>query len=508
MSHDEIRVANWCKACRDRKLTPGQLLADNVRQCTEILKSVNPRARIVVWSDMFDPHHNAVDSLLPGQRLAEGLVGGAAARRDHRQLERRQGAGRASRSSPAAATASSSRATTTSTTSPTSRPGTRPRGTSRVSSASCTRPGSSKYGLLETYGEALRRLGGPDTIDGPEADFHPWRTPTGGCRIDEENRGKTAAGNAHERVAGGDRFGDRPEGRALGGRAHGTCTPTPSRAARNSRRREYLAQQLDEAGLRVRIAPSGRGLIAEPEGLGDRPRVAIRADIDALRIADAKNVPYRSSRDGVMHACGHDAHATMALGAALALWECPRVVARARSPGGRSSSRPRRSARGRSRWSRRGRSRTSARIVALHVDPELSVGRIAQRSGVLTAACQEVRIAIRGVGGHAARPHLAVDPIAVAAQLVTSLYQFVPRSVDSRDPSVVTFGSIRGGTGPNIIPDEVELLGTIRTLSDRAAAQVEERITPDRARARGGQPVHDRRHLPPRDRRRSSTTRR
>ena len=116
-------------------------------------------------------------------------------------------------------------------------------------------------------------------------------------------------------------------------------------------------------------------------------------------------------------------------------------------------------------------------IVALHVDPELSVGRIGQRSGVLTAACQEVRITVRGVGGHAARPHLAVDPIAVAAQLVTVLYQALPRSVDARDPSVVTFGSIRGGTGPNIIPDEVELLGTIRTLSDRAAAQVEERIS-------------------------------
>ena len=116
-------------------------------------------------------------------------------------------------------------------------------------------------------------------------------------------------------------------------------------------------------------------------------------------------------------------------------------------------------------------------IVALHVDPDLSVGRIGQRTGVLTAACQEVRITVRGVGGHAACPHLAVDPIAVAAQLVTSLYQTLPRSVDARDPSVVTFGSIRGGTGPNIIPDEVELLGTIRTLSDRAAAQVEERIS-------------------------------
>src|SRR6185312_14505195 len=96
---------------------------------------------------------------------------------------------------------------------------------------------------------------------------------------------------------------------------------------------------------------------------------------------------------------------------------------------------------------------------------------------VLTAHCQEFQIVIRGVGGHAARPHLAVDPIAVAVQLVSTVYQLVPRSVDSRDPSVVTFGCIRGGVGANVIPDEVELLGTIRTLSDRAAAQVEERIT-------------------------------
>ena len=72
----------------------------------------------------------------------------------------------------------------------------------------------------------------------------------------------------------------------------------------------------------MRIAPTGRGLVAEPEGSGDRPRVAFRADIDALRITDAKSVPYRSGHDGVMHACGHDAHATMALAAALALWEC------------------------------------------------------------------------------------------------------------------------------------------------------------------------------------------
>ncbi len=98
--------------------------------------------------------------------------------------------------------------------------------------------------------------------------------------------------------------------------------PEPSREEYDTTR--FLAGQLGESGLHVRIVSSGRGLVAEPEGQDDRPRAAIRADLDALRIADAKTVPYRSSREGVMHACGHDAHATMALTAALALLELPR----------------------------------------------------------------------------------------------------------------------------------------------------------------------------------------
>ncbi len=257
-------------------------------------------------------------------------------------------------------------------------------------------------------------------------------------------------------------------------RRHLHAHPEPSREEYETT--EYLARQLGDAGLRVRIATSGRGLIVEPERLGSRPRVAFRADIDALRIADAKSVPYRSCHDGVMHACGHDAHATMALGAALALWEnrdaFPTPIA------WRAIFQPAEEvSEGAEEMIAAGALEDVRSIVALHVDPELSVGRVGQRVGTLTAACQEVQVMIHGVGGHAARPHLSVDPIAVAAQFVTSLYQFLPRSVDARDPSVMTFGSIRGGTSPNIIPEEVELQGTIRTLSDRAAAQVEERIT-------------------------------
>ncbi len=238
----------------------------------------------------------------------------------------------------------------------------------------------------------------------------------------------------------------------------------------------YLAQLLREAGLRVEVAPTGRGLIAEPEGLGDLPRLAFRADIDALPIPDAKSVAYRSCRAGVMHACGHDAHATMAVAAALALHEArddfsPPIAWRAIFQPSEEVSE------GADEMIAAGALNSVHSIIALHVDPERTVGRIGYRIGPLTAACQEIRVLVRGVGGHAARPHLAIDPIAAASQFVTTLYQVIPRSVDARDASVVTFGCIRGGAGPNVIPEEVELLGTIRTLSDRTSAMVEERIT-------------------------------
>jgi amidohydrolase len=271
-----------------------------------------------------------------------------------------------------------------------------------------------------------------------------------------------------------DSYLDREADRWISVRRHLHTHPEPSREEFQTT--EYLAQQLTRAGLRVRIAPGGRGLIAEPEGLEDRPRIGLRGDIDALRIHDAKAVSYRSCHDGVMHACGHDAHATMALAAALSLWESrdafPAPIA------WRAIFQPAEEvSEGAAEMIEAGALEHVPSIVALHVDPELSVGRVGHRVGVLTAACQEVSIVVRGAGGHAARPHLATDPIAVAAQLVNLLYQVLPRSVDARDPSVVTFGSIRGGTSPNVIPEEVELLGTIRTLSDRAAALVEERIT-------------------------------
>ena len=249
--------------------------------------------------------------------------------------------------------------------------------------------------------------------------------------------------------------------------------PEPSREEYQTTR--FLAEELQKAGIPHKLAPTGRGLVAGPETDRERSILAFRADIDALRIHDAKTVPYRSTRDGVMHACGHDAHATMALGAALALWQCRDDLPS--STAWRAIFQPSEEVgEGASEMIAAGAMEHVAAVVALHVDPDTPAGKLAYRQGVLTAFCQELQVEIHGQGGHAARPHQSIDPIGVASQFITSVYQFVPRSVDSRDPVVVTFGSIQGGTSANVIPELVRLRGTIRTLSESASGRVEERI--------------------------------
>ena len=225
----------------------------------------------------------------------------------------------------------------------------------------------------------------------------------------------------------------------------------------------FLAGLLKEAGIPHRLITSGRGIIAEPSPQDTAARVALRADIDALRMQDAKDVEYRSTRDGVMHACGHDAHATMALGASLALWRC-REAFPWHVPWRALFQPAEEVGEGADEMIAEGAVEGVRALVALHVDPDLAVGRIAQRAGVLTAFCQDLHVTVHGLGGHAARPHQAVDPIGVAVQFINSVYQFIPRSVDSREPVVVTFGSIQGGHSANVIPEKVTLLGTVRTL--------------------------------------------
>jgi len=256
-------------------------------------------------------------------------------------------------------------------------------------------------------------------------------------------------------------------------RRHLHSHPEPSREEYQTTR--FLASKLEDAGVPHTLIPSRRGILAGALEADGEPLAALRADVDALRIDDAKEVDYRSRQDGVMHACGHDAHAAMALGATLALWNCREVV-----PGPstwRALFQPAEEVgEGAYEMVAAGAMEGVGAVLALHVDPERPTGRVGCRVGPLTAFCHDLRVVIQGVGGHAARPHLARDPILAASQFVSAVYQLVPRSVDSRDPTVVTIGSIQGGTGGNVIPEEVVLRGTIRTLSRASSQRAAERI--------------------------------
>lgn len=238
---------------------------------------------------------------------------------------------------------------------------------------------------------------------------------------------------------------------------------------------QYLVRHLQAAGIAHATPLSRRGIIADGECQNAGLCIAMRGDIDALPLHDEKTVEYRSTRMGMAHACGHDAHATMLLGAAMALKHCQYLLpwpVRWRAifqPAEETT-------RGALEMIEAGAMRGVDAIVALHVDPERGVGRVGLREGALTAACEELQVVIRGEGGHAARPHHTRDPIATASQLISAVYQFIPRTVDSREPAVVSFGMIRGGANANVIPDQVRLQGTIRTTSRMTANRVKERM--------------------------------
>jgi amidohydrolase len=238
-----------------------------------------------------------------------------------------------------------------------------------------------------------------------------------------------------------------------------------------------LYQRLDEAGLTVRMGPDGCGVVADNPAADGAARVAIRGDIDALLIHDDKRVSYRSTREGVMHACGHDAHAAIVMHAAVALQQLE-VEGKAPWPlAWRAILQPaEETATGARAMVAAGALEGVRAIFGLHVDPTRRVGEIGLRTGAFTANCDAVHIVVRGRGGHGARPHESRDPIAAAAQLVSTLYQFVPRANDSLDATVLSFGRIVGGENPNVIPEEVRLEGTLRTLEAKVRSQAIDQI--------------------------------
>jgi amidohydrolase len=227
----------------------------------------------------------------------------------------------------------------------------------------------------------------------------------------------------------------------------------------------HLYQLFDELRLRVRMGPEGCGLVVDSRDQKPSRRIAVRADIDALRIEDQKHAPYRSTVPEVMHACGHDAHTATVFGALAALDQLERECALPWPVTWRGIFQPAEEtgAGAQAMVAAEALADVSA-ILSIHVDPTRQAGTIGIRSGVFTANCDALRVTLRGRGGHAARPHESADPIAAAAELISTLYQFVPRATDSQDAVVVSFGQIHGGQNANVIPEQVVLEGTVRTL--------------------------------------------
>lgn len=228
----------------------------------------------------------------------------------------------------------------------------------------------------------------------------------------------------------------------------------------------HLYQLFDQAGLRVRMGPEGCGVIVDGRSRDTNKCVAVRADCDALRIQDEKPDEYRSQVPQVMHACGHDVHTASVYGAVAAIDSLDRDGLLPWPVTWRAIFQPaEETGDGAESMIDAGAVEGVDAIVALHVDPTRRAGTIGVRPGVFTASADMLRVTVQGRGGHAARPHESADPIAAAAQLISTLYQFIPRATDSQDAVVVSFGEIHGGLNANVIPEEVVLDGTVRTLN-------------------------------------------
>ena len=238
----------------------------------------------------------------------------------------------------------------------------------------------------------------------------------------------------------------------------------------------FVARQLGAVGIPNKgIAETG--VLGEIRGGKPGPVIALRADLDALPIQEANNVPYRSTRPGVMHACGHDVHTASLLGAARILNQVrdqlPGTVRLLFQPG------EERLPGGANFMIRDGAiaNPTPAAIFGQHVHPPLPAGSVGFRPGVYMASTDELYVRVEGRGGHGAMPHQAVDPIVITAQVVSALQLLISRESDPTLPVVMTFGHIAsdGGT-TNVIPNAVELQGTLRTLDEAWRKELHERI--------------------------------
>jgi amidohydrolase len=229
----------------------------------------------------------------------------------------------------------------------------------------------------------------------------------------------------------------------------------------------FVQEKLSAAEIPFQVM-AATGVVGLIRGKNPEKRViALRADMDALPIKEENSVPYKSTNEGVMHACGHDVHTTVLLGASRILqelrdeWEgTVKLIfqpGEEKNPGGASL------------MIKEGVLEHPApqAIFGLHVHPGLEVGKLSFRGGMVMASADEIYITIRGKGGHAAAPHQAVDTILVASHLVVALQQVISRNRNPLSPSVLSITSVQGGYTTNVIPSEVKLMGTFRAMDEQ-----------------------------------------
>ena len=253
---------------------------------------------------------------------------------------------------------------------------------------------------------------------------------------------------------------------------------------------KFVQGKLTEYGIPFSIMAT-TGVVGLIEGKNPGSRIiALRADMDALPIREENDVHYRSRNEGVMHACGHDVHTTCLLGAAKILnelkneWEgTVKLIfqpGEEKNPGGASY------------MIRDGvlENPEPQGILALHVHTAMEVGKLSFRSGQVMASADELYITVKGKGGHAASPHLAVDPVLISSHLIIALQQVLSRNNNPFNPSVLSITSINGGNTTNVIPNEVKMMGTFRAMDETWRFKAHELIRiigTDLVRSMGGE---------------------
>jgi amidohydrolase len=233
----------------------------------------------------------------------------------------------------------------------------------------------------------------------------------------------------------------------------------------------FVAGKLDELGLTYqRMADNGLVALIKGEKPSDKV-VALRADMDALPIVEANDVPYKSQNNGVMHACGHDVHTSSLLGAAKILTSIKKDFggtiklifqpAEEKLPGGASL------------MIKEGvlENPKPQAVIGQHVMPLIDAGKVGFRSGKYMASTDELYVTVKGKGGHAAQPQQNIDPVLITAHILTALQQVVSRNADPKSPTVLSFGKVIANGATNVIPNEVHLEGTFRALDEKWRAE-------------------------------------